>query len=149
MPELPYFPTVFEFVLSALACSSPLYRTTLSHTLVNMTANPILNPNELKAHLNLLRAFHDMKSKVESGSKSELDVHTLSPKVEWKSFVQASVERCVVCERVSRGMMIFCCFRFQGWVSSLKIDGNDVAEKIECPPLDVCLVWHAYMLNPG
>ena len=46
--------------------------------------------------------------------------------------------------------MIICYFRFQGWVSSLEINDNDndVAEKIECPPLDVCLVWHAYMLNP-
>jgi len=113
-----------------------------------MAANPILNPSELKAHLNLLRAFHDMKSKVEDGSKLEFNVHTLSPEVEWKSFVQASVERCAVRECTLRGMMIICCFRFQGWVSSLKVDGNDVAEKIECPPLDVCLVWHAYMLNP-
>jgi len=114
-----------------------------------MSANSVLNPNELKAHLNLLRAFHDMKSKVEDGSKLGLDGHTLSLEVGWKSFVQASVERCVVCECALRGMMIFRCFRFQGWVSSLKVDGNDVAEKIECPPLDVCLVWHAYMLNPG
>lgn len=113
-----------------------------------MTVNPILDPNELRAHLNLLHAFHDMKSKVENGSKLGFDVHTLSPKVEWKSFVQASVERRVVCECVLRRPMIICYFRFQGWVSSLNIDGNDVAEKIECPPLDVCLVWHAYMLNP-
>ena len=113
-----------------------------------MAANPILNPSEPKAHLNLLRAFHDMKSKVEDGSKLGLNGHTLSPEAEWRSFVQASVERYVVCECALRGMMITCCVRFQGWVSSLKVDGNDVAEKIECPPLDVCLVWHAYMLNP-
>jgi len=113
-----------------------------------MKENPVLNPSELKAHLNLLRAFHDMKSKVKDGSKLGLDVHTTGPEAEWKSFVQASVERYIVCECALRGMMTICCFRFQGWVSSLKINDNDVAEKIECPPLDVCLVWHAYMLNP-
>jgi len=67
-----------------------------SHTPVDMTENPVLNPSELKAHLNLLRAFHDMRSKVKDGSKLGLDVHTLSPEVEWKSFVQASVERYIV-----------------------------------------------------
>ena len=113
-----------------------------------MSANSVLNPNELKAHLNLLRAFHEMKSKVEDGTKLEPDGHSLSPEIEWRSFVQASVERYVVCECALRGVVIFHCFRFQGWVSSLKVDGNDVDEKIECPPLDVCLVWHAYMLNP-
>jgi len=113
-----------------------------------MAANPTLNPSELKAHLNLLRAFHDMKSKVEDGTKLGPDGHSLSPEIEWKSFVQASVERYIVCECALRGMMIICCVRFQGWVSSLKINDNDVAEKIECPPLDACLVWHAYMLNP-
>lgn len=111
-----------------------------------MTANPILDPSELKAHLNLLQAFHALKSQVEDASKLEFAVRILSPEERWKSFVEASVERCVVCECTSCGTVTPCCFRFYGWASSLKVGGNRVVE--ECPPLDVCLVWHAYMLNP-
>ena len=112
-----------------------------------MTANPILDPSELKVHLSLLRAFHALKSQVEDASKLESAVHMLSPEERWRSFVQASVERCVVREYVSCGAVTPCSFRFYGWVSSLELGDNDVVE--ECPPLDVCLVWHAYMLNPG
>ena len=111
-----------------------------------MTANPILNPSELKAHLDLLRAFHALKSQVEDGSKLGFVAHMLSPEERWKSFVQASVGRCVVCECAPCGTVTLCCLRFYGWAASLEAGGNDVAEK--CPPLDVCLVWHAYMLNP-
>ena len=111
-----------------------------------MTANPILDPSELKAHLNLLRAFHALKSQVEDVSKLESAVHMLSPEERWKSFVQASVGRCVVREYVPCGTITLYCLRFYGWASNLKVGGNDVVE--ECPPLDVCFVWHAYMLNP-
>jgi len=58
-----------------------------------MASNRILDPNELGAHLNLLRAFHDLKSQVEDGSKLGFSAHKLSPEEAWKSFVQASVDR--------------------------------------------------------
>ena len=57
-----------------------------------MAANLILNLNELKAHLNLLRAFHDLKSQVEDGSESELDA---DPEKRWESFVRVSVDKYV------------------------------------------------------
>ena len=57
-----------------------------------MAANPILNLSELRVHLNLLRAFHDLKSQVEDGSESELDVN---PEERWESFVRVSVDRYV------------------------------------------------------
>ena len=136
-------------LFNALPC---LFFTTISHHFFShprhMALNSVLDPSELKVHLDLLRAFHDMKSKVENESKPEFNAHTLSPEERWKSFVQASVERCVVCECTSRGTITFCCFRFYEWVSGLKVDGNDITERMECPPLDVCLVWHAYSLNP-
>ena len=58
-----------------------------------MAANSLLDPSELKAHLNLLRAFHDLKSRVEDGAKLEFAAHALSPKERWESFVQDSIER--------------------------------------------------------
>lgn len=67
-----------------------------------MAANPILNHGELKAHLSLLRAFHDLKSQVEGGSESEFSV-IANPEERWKSFVQVSVERYVIREYPSRG----------------------------------------------
>ena len=66
-----------------------------------MAATPILDSSELKAHLSLLRAFYDLKSQVENGNKSDFDAHALSPEEKWKSFVQASVEKCVVFESTS------------------------------------------------
>jgi len=121
--------------------------TTVSPPL-HMASSVIIDPRELKAHLNLLRAFHDLKTQVESGSKLEFNARTLSPKERWTSFVQASVERCVDCVCASCGTLthVHHC-RFYKWVSSLKVDGNDIAERMKCPSLDVCLVWHAYMLN--
>lgn len=113
-----------------------------------MASIPVLNPSELKAHLGLLRAFHDLERRVKDGSKLESEVYAFSPEERWESFVQASVERCVVCEPVPRGAPTSHCCRFHTWVSSLKVDGNDIVERVECPSLDVCLVWHAYMLNP-
>jgi len=67
-----------------------------------MVAIPILDTSELKAHLSLLRAFYDLKSQVENGNEPGC-AHTLSPEKRWKSFVQASVEKCVVSESTSRG----------------------------------------------
>jgi len=66
-----------------------------------MAVNPILNPSELEAHLSLLRAFHDLKSQVEDGSRSEFNVNA-SPEERWESFVEVSVER-YVHESLSRG----------------------------------------------
>lgn len=114
-----------------------------------MTSNSILDPSELSAHLVLLRVFHDLKSRVEAGSKLEFNAHTLSPGERWESFVQASVEKCIVYEPALRGVLKFRFCRFYRWVSGLKVDNNDVVEGMEYPSLDVCLVWHAYMLNPG
>jgi hypothetical protein len=112
-----------------------------------MTSNPVIDPTELKAHLNLLRAFYDLKSQVEDGSRLEPNTHMLSPEERWESFVRASVERCTICESLSRGALTFSLRRFHRWVSGLKVD-NDIVERMKCPSLDVCLVWHAYMLNP-
>ena len=38
--------------------------------------------------------------------------------------------------------------RFYRWVAGLKVDDNDIVVDVKCPSLDVCLVWHAFMLNP-
>lgn len=114
-----------------------------------MAANPILDPSELKAHLNLLRAFRDLKSQVEDENELEFDARTLNPEERWESFVRASVERYVAYGSTLRvGMLTLHCCRFYRWVSSLKVGGEDAAERMECPSLDVCLVWHAFMLNP-
>ena len=71
----------------------------------SMASNPVIDPTKLKAHLNLLRAFYDLKSQVEDGSRLEPNAHTLSPEERWESFVRASVERCAICESSSRGAL--------------------------------------------
>ena len=111
-------------------------------------ASPLLDPNELKSHLNLLRAFRDLKGRVEGEGKLEFNAHTLSPPEIWEFFVQAAVERCVTCETTAPGSLTSYYGRFYGWASRLKVDGNGIIDKTEFPSLDVYLVWHAYMLNP-
>jgi hypothetical protein len=111
-----------------------------------MASDSILDPSELSAHLDLLRAFHDLKSRVEAGKELEFNAN---PEERWESFVQTSVEKCIVTKPASCGVLKFHFCRFHRWVSGLRVHDNDVFEGTEHPSLDICLVWHAYMLNPG
>ena len=95
----------FELDLCHLykAVAPPSLRFPPSSNSRHMAANSILDPSELKAHLSLLRAFYDLKSRVEGGTELEFSVHTLGPKERWESFVRVSVERWVTREPDLRG----------------------------------------------
>ena len=114
----------------------------------HMAPPPLLNPSELKSHLSLLRAFRDLKSQVEDEGEFELNAHALSSPGRWDLFVQAAVKRCVIRGTTAPGSLTFRYDRFYDWASRLKVDGNGIIDRTEFPSLDVCLVWHAYMLNP-
>ena len=112
------------------------------------SASQTLDPSELKAHLGLLRVFHDFKRQAEGGTESELNAQTSNPEERWKSFVKTSVWKCVGSQPTPPGVLTFRCGRFHEWVSNLGTNNNSTIEEVKRPSLDACLVWHAYMLNP-
>ncbi|KAG8905514.1 hypothetical protein FRB99_008773 [Tulasnella sp. 403] len=106
----------------------PLLRINLKDT------DPLVKPSDLQAHLVLLGAFHRLREEVRT-QKGKVDLQ-LEPDEMWAVFLQRAVHR------------------FQLWVQRV-IGNDDSDERIpgplapdECPPLDVMMVWHTYMLNP-
>ncbi|CAL1714287.1 unnamed protein product [Somion occarium] len=102
-----------------------------SHTL----GSPLVDVDQLKAHLALLHAFKLLRTDIQSKSAEELKlprvVNLLDENKRWAWFVGLAVER------------------FQRWVKTVKYT-SEISEWIEqeLPPLDVLMVWHAYLLNP-
>ncbi|KAG9012494.1 hypothetical protein FRB94_005811 [Tulasnella sp. JGI-2019a] len=96
-------------------------------------------PSDLHAHLILLGAFHRLREEVRT-QKGRLDFD-LTPDEAWTVFLERAVHR------------------FQSWIT--QVIGNDGDDDItvdlstarsltadECPPIDVLMVWHTYMLSP-
>ncbi|KAH7913933.1 hypothetical protein BJ138DRAFT_1144785 [Hygrophoropsis aurantiaca] len=91
-------------------------------------ANALLNPEQLKGHLLILNAFHQLKLSIEETSDDHFprNGQALDNSQRWAWFVSFAVER------------------FERWCSSLPLELSE--ERL--PPLDVVMVWHAYLLNP-
>ncbi|KAG9002558.1 hypothetical protein FRB93_011432 [Tulasnella sp. JGI-2019a] len=100
---------------------------------------PLVKPSDLHAHLILLGAFHRLREEVRT-QKGRLDFD-LTPDEAWTVFLERAVHR------------------FQSWIT--QVIGNDGDDDItvdlstarsltadECPPIDVLMVWHTYMLSP-
>ena len=121
---------------------------------------PLVTIEQIKSHLRLLRAFKRFQQKVED-LYSDPEVANVVPPIarsvgakgRWLWFLEMAVERCVYlcysCLALSRSfcMLIGCAvdgYRFRRWLSIL-----DTSEGFFImPPVDVWLIWHAYMLNP-
>ncbi|KAG8985449.1 hypothetical protein FRB94_004854 [Tulasnella sp. JGI-2019a] len=111
----------------------PTFRIGQKHT------QPLLQPSDLQAHLVLLGAFHRLHEEVRT-QKGQTDFK-LEPDEIWAIFLQRAVHR------------------LQSWVTRM-IDvadddnSNTPAPETrhltadECPPIDVMMVWHTYMLSP-
>jgi len=110
---------------------------------------------QLKAHLGLLRAFRELKNRVtdlevnqDVRDKLPLLAQELGPQDRWTWFLELALERCAVCNPWARlGFAEPQLCRFHRWISKLSafLQPNGT---LHSPPLDVWLVWHAYMLNP-
>ncbi|KAH8103957.1 hypothetical protein BXZ70DRAFT_888620 [Cristinia sonorae] len=98
---------------------------------------PLVNIPQVKAHLALLRAFKELRKTVQDTSAQVLGlppvVSDLSPDKRWTWFVGLAVER------------------FQRWLEIVVSFNSNIDAWIErcMPPIDVLMVWHAYLLNPG
>ncbi|KAG8905515.1 hypothetical protein FRB99_008774 [Tulasnella sp. 403] len=95
---------------------------------------PLVEPSELQAHLVLLGAFHRLRSEV--GEQRSANGFPLTSVEMWAIFLQRAVHR------------------FQLWAQWMNWNEESTERGLgylafdECPPLDVMMVWHTYMLNP-
>ncbi|KIM42769.1 hypothetical protein M413DRAFT_38911, partial [Hebeloma cylindrosporum] len=93
------------------------------------TTEPLVRIVEVKGHLALLHAFSELKNQV---NVLEVPVPHVPADNErkWAWFVALAVER------------------FDVWCQDLRPGDQSKSLKIVLPPIDVLMVWHAYMLNP-
>lgn len=96
-----------------------------SFTIAGMQVSALVQTSDLKLHLCLLGAFHDLRKRVESGSEGITS--ELEPAARWSVFISIAV------------------YRFEQYLASCVQDSGNT---LEMPPLDVALVWHSYALNP-
>ncbi|KAI0051192.1 hypothetical protein FA95DRAFT_1628258 [Auriscalpium vulgare] len=97
---------------------------------------PLVDVKHVKLHLNLLDAFSRLRQQIETGSSARLPEQALHLDAEkrWAWFVGLAVES-----------------RFERWVKRISLARTDAKHFAHdaVPPLDVWMVWHSYMLNPG
>lgn len=88
---------------------------------------------EAKHHLALLGAFAQLRKEVEEVTEAVSPVLAKQENAErrWSLFVGLAVER------------------FERWVRLAKYESLEKFIAEELPPLDVVMVWHTYLLNPG
>nr|GAT45567.1 predicted protein [Mycena chlorophos] len=96
---------------------------------------PFVTVDQLKDHLALLHAFADLRARVEDTSAEDLGIEYFPPESEkerrWSVFVGFAVER------------------FERWCLALTAKETESGIAAILPPLDVLMVWHTYLLNPG
>ncbi|EMD39261.1 hypothetical protein CERSUDRAFT_112923 [Gelatoporia subvermispora B] len=99
------------------------------HTL----SEPIVEIEHIKAHLALLDSFHDLRTSVEQYRPSLDTPEFARPPAgpqRWSWFAERAVGR------------------FQRWLTKVSVQDTQEWEEKDIPPLDVLMVWHAYMLHP-
>ncbi|KAF9498350.1 hypothetical protein BDN71DRAFT_1443690, partial [Pleurotus eryngii] len=97
-----------------------------------------LSTSTISAHVLLLRAIHKLQTCLQPGGiPRRQDDGSPQPSVTTEAFIRSAV------------------VRFTAWVAGLhasaqkRHDRHDLAvSQMDVPPLDVLMVWHAYMLSP-
>ncbi|KAL0950339.1 hypothetical protein HGRIS_010309 [Hohenbuehelia grisea] len=104
------------------------------------TTSPFVTDAQLKGHLALLRAFTELKQQVETDETlhqyftANMPVASDSEDFrerKWTAYVAIAVER------------------FERWYNTLSSSDSQAFTTDHLPPVDVMMVWHAYLLNPG
>ncbi|KIJ63482.1 hypothetical protein HYDPIDRAFT_168332 [Hydnomerulius pinastri MD-312] len=109
--------------------SPPQYSIPETFTVGSQRVRLLVRPQDLKGHLTILHAFRSLRQIVEQGDIPDLPEHarTMDPERRWGWFIHLAVER------------------FDRWCSTMReTDGV----QLNLPPVDVVMVWHAYLLNP-
>ncbi|KAG6849697.1 hypothetical protein H0H93_006205 [Arthromyces matolae] len=97
------------------------------------TTAPLVTTKQVKNHLTLLNAFANLRNQVNNirvDAQQAIPFPPLDIEKRWCWFVAMAVER------------------FSIWCGTLKGDDSRRSAAELLPPLDVIMVWHAYMLNP-
>lgn len=116
---------------------------------------PLVDMPQVKAHLALLHKIKDLRSRLEHAPNDTLcdAVRGYPAESKWGFLVSLAVERCACLSFVSPSPttnMFFWMHRFQLWVNANAENASNSAlqSMVFMPPVDVLMVWHAYMLNP-
>lgn len=122
------------------------------HVGTSVTPVPFVTPSKLKIHLGLLRAFRELKLQVQDNADIANTfpplAGALDAEARWVWFLELALERYVI----HRYLPLYnkrriVPRRFRRWVLALGVLRTSAAA-VDNPPLDVWLIWHAYMLNP-
>ncbi|PPR07442.1 hypothetical protein CVT24_007708 [Panaeolus cyanescens] len=93
--------------------------------------DPLVGIQEIKGHLALLRAFTRLKEDaIKHAFFNEFGTYWDDDEGRWRYFVGFAVER------------------FDTWCESLEEKDVSLSWDEFLPPVDVLMVWHAYLLNP-
>lgn len=117
-----------------------------------VTPAPFVVPSQLKIHLGLLRAFRELKLKVQESSDIANTfpplAGALDAEARWVWFLELALERYAIHHySPSHNGLKMLPRRFRRWALALGVLRTSAAA-VDNPPLDVWLIWHAYMLNP-
>ncbi|GBE89584.1 hypothetical protein SCP_1602470 [Sparassis crispa] len=92
---------------------------------------PRVELDHLRAHLALLRTFKSLRTLIEDAAELGLQGLRMGTTARWAWFVGLAVER------------------FQRWAAVVRHESLFTWVATDLPPIDVLMVWHAYLLNPG
>ncbi|KAJ6465113.1 hypothetical protein C8R47DRAFT_991660 [Mycena vitilis] len=110
----------------------PAYSIPEAFSIVGKATKPFVNAAQIKDHLALLNAFAELKLSVEGMTDDSAIPYLPSDKeARWAWFTGLAVER------------------FERWCKALVLSHSEKGLTTILPPVDVLMVWHAYMLNPG
>ncbi|KAH8831767.1 hypothetical protein DL96DRAFT_1459646 [Flagelloscypha sp. PMI_526] len=113
-----------------------------SYSVGGKDTSPFVTLPQVQGHLALLNAFASLKTQVDLLTPTVLEQYKGLPNIvdragsstsqqRWVCFVQLAVER------------------FEVWCLSLTQEDISTFDEEFLPPIDVLMVWHSYMLNPG
>ncbi|KAF8438942.1 hypothetical protein L210DRAFT_2235973 [Boletus edulis BED1] len=116
---------------TAVQAPPPRYTLPETFNIGRRNVDLFIQPQQLKGHLSMLHAFHSLRVTIESNDEPRFprNIREMEPEKRWGWFVSIAVER------------------FERWCRSL---GEWCFANLELalPPVDVLMVWHAYLLNP-
>ncbi|KAL0950336.1 hypothetical protein HGRIS_010307 [Hohenbuehelia grisea] len=128
------------YMVTQLDSSLPGYSFPRSFQVGRRTTAPFVTDAQLRGHLALLRVFSELKERVEADADLNAYFESNMPDAsdteafrqkKWAAFVAVAVER------------------FERWYNTISSMDEFEFRRGHFPPVDVMMVWHAYLLNPG
>jgi len=122
---------------------------------------PLVSLEHVKGHIRLLRSFYNLRITVEDCKDRRIPGYAMKidKAARWRWFVHLAVERYVLpssSSSLAAPSHPLCAHsnvttkpsRFERWVQSLQLVPLEKFVTEHIPPVDVWMVWHAYLLSP-